>query len=90
MAPVAPSQVQVSEGDLAGQYTVITDLKVSVNKTTAFHPSPTREAVIVKLQEEAASVGANAVINAKISNIQVSAFSWGARTGTGTAVRVGK
>ncbi len=86
--PIAPESVTVVAGDLPGQdYEVISELRVSVNKTTAFHPSPTEEMVRAKLKEEAASIGANAVINAKITGVQISALSWGQRVGTGTAVR---
>lgn len=84
-----PASVLVTSDDLAGRnYVALGDLKVSVNKTTALHPAPTEEMVKQKLQKDAAALGANAVINAKISNVQVSALSWGTRTGTGTAVRL--
>jgi len=87
-APVTPATVTVTEGDITNRsYTKLSDLKVSVNKTTAFHPSPTREAVIAKLKEEAASIGADAVVNAEISDVQIGALSWGMRVGTGEAVK---
>lgn len=88
-ATVSVTDILVSETALPGRsYEALGDLKVTVNKTTAFHPAPTREAVIAKLQQDAAKLGGNAVINAEISDVQVSAFSWGTRTGTGTAVRL--
>ncbi len=65
----------------------IQDLKVAVNKTTAFHPEPTVELVQQKLREDAAKLGANAVMEVKISEPQVSWVSWGSRYGTGVAVR---
>ena len=87
-APVAPASVTVTQGDLAGKsYEKLSDLKVTVNKTTAFSKNPTEAQVIAKLQEEAASIGADAVINAEISTVQVTAFSWGSRIGTGEAVK---
>ena len=88
-APIAPESVTVVQGDLAGKsYEKLTDLQVTVNKTTAFSANPTADQVIAKLKEEAASIGADAVINAEVSNVQVSAFSWGSRTGTGEAVKL--
>ncbi|WP_371170666.1 hypothetical protein [Aliiroseovarius sp. 2305UL8-7] len=63
-------------------------MKVTVNKTTAFHRNPTPEAVIAKLKEEAAAIGANAVINAKVSEVQIGPLSWGVRTGNGVAVKL--
>ncbi|WP_052265347.1 hypothetical protein [Ruegeria sp. ANG-R] len=87
-ASISPDDVTItSAGDPGRQYTKITDLKVTVNKTTAFHPSPTPELVIAKLKEEAAAVGANAVINTKISEVHITPLSWGSRTGTGEAVK---
>ena len=88
-ADTDPSQIQVTESDLSGRsYTRLGDLEVTVNKTTALHPNPTREQVIEKLRIDAAKLGANAVISTQISDVQISAFSWGSRKGTGTAVRL--
>jgi uncharacterized protein YbjQ (UPF0145 family) len=78
----------VTSGDITDRpYQKILDLKVTVNKTTAFHPNPTSEMVIEKLKAEAALVGADAVVNAKVTDVTVSAFSWGTRKGTGEAVK---
>jgi hypothetical protein len=63
------------------------DLKVSVNKTTAFHANPTVEQVEQKLREDAAKLGATKVVEAKISEVKISPFSWGSRDGTGIAVK---
>jgi len=65
----------------------LADLKVTVNKTTAFHPAPTVEMVETKLREDASKLGATEVVEVRISETQVSAFSWGTRTGTGIAVK---
>ncbi len=88
-APADPGSIVVTQDSMSGgSYTALGELRVSVNKTTAFHPAPTREMVIEKLREDAARLGANAVINAKVSEVRVSPLSWGTRTGTGTAVRL--
>lgn len=63
------------------------DLKVTVNKTTAFHANPTAEAVEDKLQEDAAKLGATQVTDVVISDVEITPFSWGTRTGTGVAVK---
>lgn len=90
-ANVNPGEILVTENSMSGRsLESLGDLKVTVNKTTALHPAPTREMVIEELQENAAKLGANAVIDAKISEVEISAFSWGTRTGTGTAVRLPK
>ncbi|MGX0974483.1 uncharacterized protein YbjQ (UPF0145 family) [Roseovarius sp. MBR-51] len=87
-APVAPDTIVVTSGDITNRpYQKIADLKVAVNKTTAFHPSPTSEMVIEKLKADAASIGADAVVNAKVTDVTVSALSWGTRKGTGEAVK---
>lgn len=90
-APV--DQVQASQVVLTAdafdpaRQTRLGDLKVTVNKTTAFHPNPTVELVEQKLREDAAKMGATKVVETKISDVQISAFSWGTRTGTGIAVK---
>lgn len=87
-AAVAPEAVVVTFGDITDRpYRKISDLEVAVNKTTAFHPTPTREMVIEKLRADAASIGADAVVNAKVSEVFISPLSWGTRRGTGEAVK---
>ncbi|WP_120500116.1 hypothetical protein [Roseovarius sp. EL26] len=87
-APTKAEDVLVTTSNSPGRpYTKITDLKVAVNKTTAFHPSPTPELVTAKLKQEAAKIGADAVINTKISKVHVGALSWGVRNGSGEAVK---
>ena len=71
----------------ASKYVNLGALEVTVNKTTAFHPSPTAEMVQDKLREDAAKLGATIVFDVNISETQISALSWGTRTGTGTAAR---
>lgn len=68
-------------------YQKIQDLRVSVNKTTAFHPEPTPEQVKQKLQEEAAKLGATEVFDVTISGVKITPLSWGTREGTGMAAR---
>lgn len=88
-ATTNPADILVTEDKMTGRsFLTLGELKVTVNKTTAFHPAPTREMVIAKLQEDAAKLGANAVIGAEVTNVVVSPFSWGTRTGTGTAVQL--
>lgn len=84
---VAPASVQLLAGAPTRAYTVVETLNVTVNKLTAFHPNPTKEAVEARLRAEAARLGANAVIEVEISEVQVSPISWGTRTGKGIAVR---
>lgn len=86
-APVTAAAVQIIEGGTTRTHTVIGPLKLTVGKLTAFHPNPTRELALERLREEAAKLGANGVINASVSEIQITPFSWGARIATGTAVK---
>jgi len=88
--PVAVKQakdVLVTERDITDRkYRVLGDIDVTVNKTTIFHPDPTRELVNQKLQEEAAAIGADAVILVRYGTVGVSFFSWGSLDGKGRAV----
>jgi hypothetical protein len=85
--PVQAADVQIFEGAPARAYTTLGPLDISVNKLTAFHPTPTREAAIKRLQEAAAKLGADAVINVTVGEVVVVPLSWGARKATGVAVK---
>lgn len=86
-AAKAPSQVLVTEGDITDRpYTVIGDISVTVNKTTIFHPDPTREMVNDALRKEAAGKGADAVVLTRYGTVGISLMSWGSLEGKGRAV----
>ena len=88
LAAKSPEEVKVYETDVAGRrYQSLGDLNVTVNKTTLFHPNPTRELVEAKLREKAAELGADAVIFATYGNVGVSFMSWGSMDGRGRAIR---
>jgi len=83
----SPKDVIVSTNDITNRpYTVLGDIDVTVNKTTIFHADPTKEAVNKKLQEEAASIGADAVILVRYGSVSVSIVSWGSLDGKGRAI----
>src|SRR4051812_29333924 len=58
-----PSAVLVTEKDITDRpYESLGDVSVTVNKTTIFHPDPTPALVNQRLQEKAAELGADEVI----------------------------
>ncbi len=82
-----PANVILTEGDITDRpYVSIGDVKVSVNKTTVFHPDPTRELAATKLREAAAELGADAVVHARFGTVGISLFSWGSLDASGRAV----
>lgn len=82
-----PDMVEVYETDVAERrYESLGDISVTVNKTTVFHPDPTREMVTRKLQERAAKLGADAIIFATYGRVAVSLMSWGSMEGRGRAI----
>jgi hypothetical protein len=82
-----PDMILVIETDLTDKpYTVLGDVSVTVNKTTLFHPDPTRELVARRLREEAAKIGADAVILVRYGTPGISMMSWGSMDGKGRAV----
>lgn len=82
------SEMKLTEGDITDRkYESLGDIAVTVNKTTLFHPDPTREMVNEKLKDEAAKLGANAVIFVRYGDGGVSLFSWGSLEGKGRAIR---
>ncbi len=86
-ASTPASEINLYSGDLTGrQYRVLKKhLLVTVNKSTALHPSPTAQMVKDKMQKEAAKLGADAIIFATISSVRIGLASWGVREGKGTA-----
>lgn len=86
-APIAASQVTLSEGPAKGAHEVIGPISVDVNKLTAFHPNPTPELARAALQKKAAEIGANAVVNVEITGPRVTLLSWGAVQAKGDAIR---
>ena len=86
---VDPASVLILEQDITDRpYTVVADIEVTVNKTTIFHPDPTPAMIDTKLREEAAKLGANAVILVRYGSVGVSLMSWGTLEGKGRAVVV--
>ena len=84
---VSPGSILIVEGDVTDRgYVSLGDISVNVNKTTLFHADPTKEAVNAKLQEEAAKLGADAVIFVRYGTIGVSLMSWGSLDGKGRAI----
>jgi hypothetical protein len=83
------SEIKLYAGDFPTRpYKVLKKhLLVTVNKTTALHPPPTSQMVKVKMQKEAAKLGADAIIFATISSTRIGFASWGVREGKGTAIQ---
>ena len=77
--------IQILEGPTDQPYTSVGPIKARVGAKTAFSKAPTPDAVNVKLRQEAAKMGANAVINVQYER-GISAMSWKALTATGEAV----
>ncbi|QEI08962.1 hypothetical protein FXN63_26265 [Pigmentiphaga aceris] len=83
-----PAEVVLSESDMADRkYLRLGDITVTVNKTSAFNATPTREMVNVKLQEKGAELGADAVIFVRYGDLDFSMFSWGTLEGKGRAIK---
>lgn len=86
-APTEAGDVLVTENDISDRpYVVLSDLTVTVNKTTIFHKDPTREMVDDELRKEAAKIGANAVILVRYGTVGISLMSWASLDGQGRAV----
>lgn len=84
---VNPSRIELVEGDLQGRpYEVLGKVSVSLNKLTIFHPDPTREQAAQRLREEAAKLGADAVINVEIGEVGLGLLSWASRDAEGQAI----
>ena len=82
-----PARITLSEGESNRKYTSLGDVSVTVNKTTIFNRDPTRDDVNAKLREEAAKLGADAVIHVRYGQGGVSMMSWGSLEGKGRAIK---
>jgi phage tail protein X len=86
--PVKPEAVSLTEGDITDRpYVVLGDVSVAVHKTTVFNADPTRDMVNAKLREDAAKLGADAVIFVRYGTVGISLMSWGSLDGKGRAVQ---
>jgi hypothetical protein len=83
----APDQIQIIEGDVTDRpYKSLGDVSVTVNKVTIFNADPTREMVNQRLRNEAAKLGADAVIQVRYGTVGISPLSWGSLDGKGRAI----
>jgi hypothetical protein len=87
LLPTNESSIALTEEDITDRaYKVLGDIEVTVNKTTIFNKDPTREMVDQKLREEAAKLGADAVVLVRYGTVGISFMSWGSLEGRGRAV----
>ena len=88
ITPTLAAEIIVTEEDILDRnYVSLGDIKASVSKTTIFNKDPTNEMVADKLREEAAKLGADAVILVRYGTVGVSMMSWGKLGGNGRAVK---
>jgi len=83
-----PASIIVTKDDITDRpYEVLGDINVTVNKTTIFHSDPTEALVDANLREEAAKLGADAVILVRYGTVGIAFMSWGSLDGNSRAVR---
>jgi hypothetical protein len=79
--------IEITETDMSDRnYIVAGDISVTVNKTTIFNKTPTRQMVNEKLREEALKIGADAVILVRYGSVGMTGWSYGSLNGKGRAV----
>jgi hypothetical protein len=80
-------QIVVTENDITDRrYVSLGDLSVEVAKWNIFEKDPTREQVNQALREQAAKLGADAVVLVRYGTVNITVWSWGALGGNGRAV----
>jgi hypothetical protein len=79
-------QIEIHAGGVDFEYEAVRQLEAKCEAKTAWSKSPTMEDVNLKLQEMAAGIGADAVVNVAY-NSGVSMTSWRSMKATGLAVR---
>jgi len=89
--PTQAKKILITEKDITDRpYTSLGDVTVTVNKTTIFHPDPTRKMVNERLREEGAKLGADAMILVRYGEGGITPMSWGSLQGKGRAVKFNK
>jgi hypothetical protein len=87
-SPSDPKNIIITEYDFTDrEYISLGDLKVSASKLTIFHQDPTKLDINSRLRQEAAKLGADAVIFARYGNAGIGVWSWGTMNGNGRAIK---
>ena len=82
------SHVLVREDDFPERkYSPLGEVRVGVTRATPFHQNPTRDAVNQRLREEAAKLGADAVIFVRYATLDGDFLSGGTFEGKGLAIK---
>jgi hypothetical protein len=68
-------------------YTVIGEVKAGVRKATLFSQESSQKKIYNELWERGLKMGADAIVNAKYGDSQISLMSWGETKATGTAIK---
>jgi hypothetical protein len=82
-----PRQITILETDLPEPYYVLADLEVTVRQRSSFGDGPTRALAIHALREQAARIGAHAVVLTAFGEEGMSLWSYHELKGHGRAVR---
>jgi hypothetical protein len=85
-----PSKIVISEIDLNAPYETLGDLSVTAHQSWILANAPSRAEINQALAEEAAKLGADAVILVRYGEIGVSFFSWASLEGKGRAIKFQK
>jgi hypothetical protein len=81
-------QIKILEGDLDVPYDVLADLEVAVRQRTAFGDMPNRGHAIEALRNQAARIGAHAVVMTSFGKMGMSWWSYNELRGHGRAIRL--
>jgi hypothetical protein len=82
-----PRQVLVFETDIEQPYEALGDLQVTLRQRSTLGQMPTRDLAIRELQQQAARIGAHAIIHVSFGNLGMSWWSYNELQGHGRAVR---
>jgi hypothetical protein len=82
-----PARIAVVETDIDAPYDVLGDLDVILRQRGAFGDLPTRELAVQVLREQAARIGAHAVVLTAFGQMGASIWSYHELRGHGRAVR---
>ena len=85
------NEIIITENDITDRpYIMLGEISVSASKLTVFNKDPTRKDIDERLRNEAAKLGADAVIFTRYVAPTITFTSWGTMKGNGRAIKFSK
>jgi hypothetical protein len=82
-----PATIAVFTSDIDQPYDVLGDLEITLRQRSAFGEMPTKDKAVLELRQQAARIGAHAIVLLSFGEMGMSWWSYNELKGHGRAVR---